>query len=90
MGPAAGYPFDGQLRELECKDQSMPLIPDSLGFQRRLGNLPITTYQAGERVLVSGSRTERLKKEGALPADIDWPSVQMSVDPPSEPKASSY
>src|SRR6516162_7919227 len=44
----------------ECKEQRMPLIPDSVGFQQRLGNLPITTYQAGERVLVSGSRTERL------------------------------
>jgi len=39
-----------------------------VGFQRRLGNLPITTYQAGERVLVSGSRTERLLilKKGAV------------------------
>ena len=46
----------------------MPLIPDSVGFQRRLGNLPITTYQAGERVLVSGSKTERLLilKKGAV------------------------
>jgi CRP/FNR family transcriptional regulator, cyclic AMP receptor protein len=46
----------------------MPWIPDSVGFQRRLGNLPITTYQAGERVLVSGSRTERLLilKKGAV------------------------
>ena len=46
----------------------MPLIPDSVGFQQRLGNLPITTYQAGERVLVSGSRTERLLilKKGAV------------------------
>ena len=46
----------------------MPLIPDSVGFQQRLGNLPITTYQAGERVLVSGSKTERLLilKKGAV------------------------
>jgi CRP/FNR family transcriptional regulator, cyclic AMP receptor protein len=46
----------------------MPLIPDSTGFQRRLGNLPVTTYQAGERVLVSGSRTGRLLilKKGAV------------------------
>jgi CRP/FNR family cyclic AMP-dependent transcriptional regulator len=51
-----------------CKEQSMPLIPDSVGFQQRLGNLPIITYQAGERVLVSGSRTERLLilKKGAV------------------------
>jgi len=50
------------------KEQSMPLIPDSVGFQQRLGNLPVTTYQAGERVLVSGSRTERLLilKKGAV------------------------
>ena len=46
----------------------MSLIPDSAGFHHRLGNLPITTYQAGERVLVSGSRTERLLilKKGAV------------------------
>jgi CRP-like cAMP-binding protein len=46
----------------------MPLILDSAGFQRRLGNLAVTTYQAGEHVLVSGSRTDRLLilKKGAV------------------------
>jgi hypothetical protein len=37
----------------------MSLIPDRAAFQRRLGGLPITTYQAGESVLTSGSRTGR-------------------------------
>ena len=46
----------------------MPLIPDSTIFQQRLGVLPVTTYQAGELVLVAGSRTDRLLilKKGAV------------------------
>ena len=46
----------------------MSLIPDRAAFQSRLGSLPITTYQAGENVLTSGSRTGRLLilKKGAV------------------------
>ena len=46
----------------------MPLIPDSMAFRQRLGALPVTTYQAGERVLVAGSKTGRLLilKKGAV------------------------
>jgi CRP-like cAMP-binding protein len=46
----------------------MPLIPDSAVFQRRLGALPLATYQAGENVLTAGSRTGQLLilKEGAV------------------------
>jgi CRP/FNR family cyclic AMP-dependent transcriptional regulator len=46
----------------------MPLIPDSAVFQRRLGALPLATYQAGENVLTAGSRTGRLLilKKGAV------------------------
>jgi CRP/FNR family transcriptional regulator, cyclic AMP receptor protein len=38
----------------------MPLIPDSAIFQKRLGALPLVTYQAGETVLTAGSRTGQL------------------------------
>jgi len=46
----------------------MPLIPDSVVFQRRLGALPLATYQAGENVLTAGSRTGQLLilKKGAV------------------------
>ena len=46
----------------------MPLIPDNMAFRQRLGALPVTTYQAGERVLVAGSKTGRLLilKKGAV------------------------
>ena len=46
----------------------MPLIPDSAVFQRRLGALPLATYQAGENVLSAGSRTGQLLilKKGAV------------------------
>jgi hypothetical protein len=38
----------------------MPLIPDSAVFQRRIGALPLATYQVGENVLTAGSRTGQL------------------------------
>ena len=33
----------------------MPLIPDSAVFLKRIGALPLVTYQAGENVLAAGS-----------------------------------
>src|SRR6516162_6647528 len=46
----------------------MPLIPDSAVVEKRLGDLPLATYQAGENVLTAGSRTGRLLilKKGAV------------------------
>ena len=46
----------------------MPLIPDSAVFLKRIGALPLVTYQAGENVLIAGSRTGRLLilKKGAV------------------------
>jgi CRP/FNR family transcriptional regulator, cyclic AMP receptor protein len=38
----------------------MPLIPDKATFQNSLSGLPIVTYQAGETVIVDGSKTGRL------------------------------
>jgi CRP/FNR family transcriptional regulator, cyclic AMP receptor protein len=38
----------------------MPLISDKATFQNSLGGLPIVTYQAGETVIVDGSKTGRL------------------------------
>src|ERR1700731_1881905 len=45
-----------------------PWIPDSVVVQKRLGALPLVTYQAGENVLTAGSRTGRLLilKKGAV------------------------
>jgi hypothetical protein len=37
----------------------MPLIPDAAVFQKRLASLPLSIYQAGETVVVAGSRTDR-------------------------------
>jgi CRP/FNR family transcriptional regulator, cyclic AMP receptor protein len=46
----------------------MSLIPDSAVIQKRLDALPLVTYQAGENVLTTGSRTGRLLilKKGAV------------------------
>jgi CRP/FNR family cyclic AMP-dependent transcriptional regulator len=38
----------------------MPLIPDKAAFQNSLASLPLVTYQAGEAVIVDGSKTGRL------------------------------
>lgn len=38
----------------------MPLIPDKAAFQNSLASLPLVTYQAGESVIVEGSKTGRL------------------------------
>jgi CRP-like cAMP-binding protein len=47
---------------------NMPLIPDTAVFQRKLADLPIVTYQAGETVLTAASTTGRLLilKNGAV------------------------
>ena len=47
---------------------AMPLIPDKAAFQNTLANLPLVTYQPGETVIVSGSKTGRLLilKKGAV------------------------
>jgi CRP/FNR family cyclic AMP-dependent transcriptional regulator len=47
---------------------NMPLIPDTAVFQRKLADLPIATYQAGETVLTAASTTGRLLilKDGAV------------------------
>src|SRR5215813_8429505 len=39
---------------------AMYLKPGSAGFERRLGALPLATYEAGETVLAAGSKTGRL------------------------------
>ncbi len=46
----------------------MSLIPDSALIQKRLDALPVVTYQAGENVLTTGSRTGQLLilKKGAV------------------------
>src|SRR5262245_22465536 len=46
----------------------MSLIPNSAVVQKRLDALPLVTYQAGENVLTTGSRTGRLLilKKGAV------------------------
>jgi CRP/FNR family transcriptional regulator, cyclic AMP receptor protein len=38
----------------------MPLVPDGTAFQERLSTLPLATYQGGETVLTTGSRTGQL------------------------------
>jgi CRP-like cAMP-binding protein len=50
------------------EEHGMPLIPDSAVFLKRIGALPLVTYQAGENVLTAGSRTGRLLilKKGAV------------------------
>jgi CRP-like cAMP-binding protein len=46
----------------------MSLIPDKITFQNSLATLPLVTYQAGEMVIVDGSRSGRLLilKEGSV------------------------
>jgi CRP/FNR family transcriptional regulator, cyclic AMP receptor protein len=39
---------------------AMHLMPGSAVFERRLGAVPLATYEAGETVLAAGSRTGRL------------------------------
>jgi CRP/FNR family cyclic AMP-dependent transcriptional regulator len=53
---------------METRNVGMSLIPDSAVIQKRLDALPLVTYQAGENVLTTGSRTGRLLilKKGAV------------------------
>src|ERR1700730_14614265 len=57
-----------RLSNLLRDPHGMPLIPDSAVFLKRIGALPLVTYQAGENVLTAGSRTGRLLilKKGAV------------------------
>jgi CRP-like cAMP-binding protein len=38
----------------------MPLIPDSVVFQQKLGALPLATYQAGATIFAAGSKSGQL------------------------------
>ena len=49
----------------------MLLIPDATVFQKRLASLPLSIYQAGETVVVAGSRTDRQ----ITSSSIDWQYV---------------
>jgi CRP/FNR family transcriptional regulator, cyclic AMP receptor protein len=53
---------------VENKEHGMSFIPDNAVVEKRLGALPLVTYQAGENVLTAGSRTGRLLilKKGAV------------------------
>jgi len=44
------------------------LVPDNAAFQRKLAELPLASYYAGDRVLIDGSTTGRLfvLKKGAV------------------------
>ena len=61
----------------------MPLIPDSAVFQRRLGALPLATYQAGENVLTTGSRTGQLLilKKGAVSISKEAVEIAKVAEP---------
>jgi CRP/FNR family transcriptional regulator, cyclic AMP receptor protein len=63
----------------------MPLIPDAAAFQKRLAALPLRTYQAGEVVLATRSKTGQLLilrngmvaivKEGVEIAEVTEPGA---------------
>ena len=61
----------------------MPLIPDSASFLKRIGALPLVTYQAGENVLTAGSRTGRLLilKKGAVVVVKDTIEIAKVAEP---------
>jgi CRP/FNR family transcriptional regulator, cyclic AMP receptor protein len=59
----------GKVRtETRNEAPNLPLITDTAVFQRKLADLPIATYQAGETVLTAASTTGRLLilKNGAV------------------------
>jgi CRP-like cAMP-binding protein len=69
---------------LRCnEEQGMPLIPDSAVFLKRIGALPLVTYQAGENVLTAGSRTGRLLilKKGAVVVVKETIEIAKVVEP---------
>jgi CRP-like cAMP-binding protein len=61
----------------------MPLIPDSASFLKRIGALPIVTYQAGDNVLIAGSKTGRLLilKKGAVVVVKDTIEIAKVAEP---------
>jgi hypothetical protein len=63
---------------------AMPLIPDKAAFQNTLANLPLVTYQPGETVIVSGSKTGRLLilKKGAVAIVKENTEIAKVAEPP--------
>jgi CRP-like cAMP-binding protein len=61
----------------------MPLIPDTAELDRKLANLPLATYQAGETVLAAASTTGRLLilKEGAVEVVKDGVEIAKVTEP---------
>jgi CRP/FNR family transcriptional regulator, cyclic AMP receptor protein len=59
---------DAAQEETRNEAPKMPLISDTAAFQRKLADLPLATYQAGETVLTAASTTGRLLilKEGEV------------------------
>jgi len=63
----------------------MPLNPDIAVLQRRIGTMPLTTYQPGETVLAAGTKTGRLlilkkgavtiRKNGTVIAEVKEPGA---------------
>ena len=63
----------------------MPLNPDIAVLQRRIGTMPLTTYQPGETVLAAGTKTGRLlilkkgavtiRKNGTVIAEVTEPGA---------------
>src|SRR5262249_15343297 len=65
------------------EEHGMPLIPDSASFLKRIGALPLVTYQAGENVLTAGSKTGRLLilKKGAVVVVKDTIEIAKVAEP---------
>jgi CRP-like cAMP-binding protein len=61
----------------------MPLIPDAAVFHKRLATLPLETYQAGETVLATGSRSGRLLilREGSVAIVKDAIEIAKVAEP---------
>src|SRR5262245_32917042 len=61
----------------------MRLIPDAAVFHKRLATLPLKTYQAGETVLATGSRSGRLLilREGSVAIVKDAIEIAKVAEP---------
>jgi len=61
----------------------MPLIPDKAALQNSLASLPLVTYQAGETVIVDGSKTGRLLtlKKGSVAIVKDDTEIATVAEP---------
>ena len=72
-----------RLSNLLRDPHGMPLIPDSAVFLKRIGALPLVTYQAGENVLTAGSRTGRvlILKKGAVVVVKETIEIAKVVEP---------